>query len=134
MADVSLNYGSGLEFGPSNDLRIVTDVEFSRQRIVRLLLTGPAQTDETGAIVTPADNLFEQAWGAGLGRDVEGASTPEARADRESRIKTAMTREPTVDQSKPVTVEFAHEPSTGTEYTLVQYTTVDGAPVTVGLS
>lgn len=133
MADAFLNWRGGLEFGPSNDLRIATRASFSQQRIIRALLTGSAQTNENNIVIRAADNLFAQDWGAGLSRDVEGVSDDGTRADREARAKSALAREPVVDQTQPVNVTFFMDRENSIEYMLVECTSIEGDPVTVAL-
>lgn len=134
MADIAKVYGGGLQFSPSNDILLTTGVEFSRQRIIHRLLSAPVETDTTGVVTRPADDPFNQTYGAGLGRDVEGSMSPLAQEDQEVRIREALNQEPTVDQTQPITVQFGSDPAQGFSYVLIQCTTIDGDPVTVGLA
>lgn len=133
MADIHLEWGGGFEFGPSNDLRIATNANFARQRIIRGLLNGPRQVDGSGQVVRPADDPFNPNWGAGLGRDVDTNDDATTRADRDSRIKTHLSQEPVVDQTQPVTVDFGQDLDSGISFALIQCTTIDGEPVVTAL-
>jgi hypothetical protein len=133
-SDLSKGYGGGLQFGPTNDLLTVSSTLYSQQRVEHLLLSGAVITDENGVVVRTANDLFAQDRGAGLARDVDGISDALSQADREARIKTALTTEPTVDQTQPVTVYFFSDPQTGVEMVIIQYVTIEGVPVSTGFS
>lgn len=129
MADLYKPWGKGLQFSASNDLRLATDVEYARQRIIHALLNGPVETDANGVVVVPADNLFAQDWGAGLGRDVNGVNDWRTKESQEARIKTTLSKEPSIDQTKPITVEFRRDDERNVEYVAIKCTTLDGNPV-----
>lgn len=132
-ADLYLDWGGDLSFGPSNDLRLATDVAYANQRVVRRLLTGPEQRDRAGNVVQPADNLFEPLYGAGLNRDIDGNMSAAATAEKRTRINSAMHREPAVDQTKPIELDFVSDPATNIEYAIVKYTTTDDLNGIVGV-
>jgi len=132
-ADLYLDWSGDLSFGPSNDLRIATDVAFSNQRVVRRLLTGPEKRDRSGNVTQPADNLFDPTYGAGLNRDIDGNMSAAAKAERRTRINAAMHAEPAVDQTQPVALDFMSDPASNTEYAVIQYTTTDDLNGIVGV-
>lgn len=132
MADLYKPYGGGLQFGPSNDLFTATGVELSRQRVIHMLLSGPLETDASGETVRPADDPYNPDYGAGLGRDVDGPMDNFAQEQREARIRAALYTEPTVDQTKPIDVQFGQDRERGINYVIIRYTTLDGDTATVG--
>lgn len=129
MADIQKPWGGTFQFNAANDLLLVTNENFARQRIIHGLLTGPVQKDEAGRVLVPADNLFAQDHGAGLGRDVEGLNDAQHRADQDARIKTYLATEPVVDQSKKIEVQFAKDDEKGIEYVAIACTTAEGDPL-----
>lgn len=132
MADLYKPYGGGFQFGPSNDIFLATSVELSRQRVVHLLLSGPLETDSSGETVRPADDPYNQDFGAGLGRAVDGPMDNFAQEQLESRIRAALYAEPTVDQTKPIDVQLGRDAEKGIHYVVINYTTLDGEAANVG--
>lgn len=133
MSDFYVNWNGDLAFGDSGDFRTATDDDYARQRIIRRLLSNPVVKDVTGAVIVPPDDLFEPDYGAGLTRDVDTPSTAGVRAERESRIRTALASEEVVDRSKPVDVQFGTDRNRGIEYIAVTVTTLRGTQLQIGL-
>lgn len=133
-SDIYLQYGGDIQFGPSNDVRTCTDKAFVDQRVIRRLLSNPGTYDASGNPVLPPTNLFSTGYGAGLTRDIEAASDNAALADQDSRIKAAMQQEPTVDQTKPILVDFAKDVQTDKVFCILQYTAIYGFNMQSGVS
>jgi hypothetical protein len=83
MNDLYLGWNSDLDFSPSGDLRMASDVAFAVQRLSRRLLTSPAQRDSQGNIVQLGGDPFNPDYGAGLARFVD--DTPVAPSGARSR-------------------------------------------------
>ena len=80
-----------LQFGSNGDLQTVSSVQESQQRILRRLLTNPA------------DYIWQPTYGAGLPGQI-GQTTDEAAI--ESLITTQMYLEASVVQNPPPQVDF----------------------------
>lgn len=133
MRDLYLNWSGDLDFSDSGDLRVVDGQDYAMQRVARRLLTNPAVRDSVGGIVVMGDDMFNQDYGAGLGRDVDGLDTAQNRAQRTARIKEALAQEPSVDQSVAPTITEMYDPSTGIDIIVVEFKAMTGNQVKLGL-
>lgn len=71
------HYWSGdLTAAANGDFLAASDSERTKQRILRRLLTNPAQKDAAGNVIVPGDYIFHPDYGAGLPRLVGSLATP----------------------------------------------------------
>ena len=66
MADLYAYWGSDLNLSATGGLLTADGLEQSKQRVLRRLLTNPAQYDTSGNVITPGDYLWQPHYGAGL--------------------------------------------------------------------
>jgi hypothetical protein len=66
MNDLSQWYGDDLAASPTGDLAPIAGTVRGQQRVLRRLLTNPAQRDANGTVVAPGDYLWHPDYGAGL--------------------------------------------------------------------
>lgn len=73
MSDLYHYFGSDLSLSPTGDLLPVDGSTQGSQRVLRRLLTNPAQKDASGNVTAPGDYIFHPDYGAGLPRMVGDA-------------------------------------------------------------
>ena len=66
MSDLYHLWSGDLNLSATGGLLLVDSVELSKQRVLRRLLTNPAQYDTNGNVTVPGDYLWQQEYGAGL--------------------------------------------------------------------
>lgn len=66
MQDLFHYIGGDISLSPTGDLQPVDDTIKGQQRILRRLLTNPAQQDANGNQIAPADCIFHPQYGSGL--------------------------------------------------------------------
>lgn len=113
MSDISHQWGSDLEVGPTGDLLLAAGQDLGQQRILRRLLTNPG------------GYLWHVDYGAGLGAFV---GEPSAADQVESIIVTQMANEPSASTSPEPIVEVSSTNSQGAGVigVEVKYESVDG--------
>lgn len=92
MADISHVWGSDLALSSTGDLLLAEGSEAGRQRVLRRLLSNPA------------DLLYHLAYGAGLPRQIGEVTDPLV---LEGIVRTQMLDEPVVVQDPPPGVTIA---------------------------
>jgi len=118
MADLHLIWGGALALDATGDLLLVSGSEEGRQRVLRRLLSNPA------------DLLFHPEYGAGLPAKV-GQTTKAA--DLHATVRRQMFHEAVVQQDPPpaVTVQHGYLATT----IAIQYTDAEtGQPVGIGFT
>lgn len=96
--DIDHYWNGDCSAAANGDLLTASDSERSKQRILRRLLTNPAQKDAAGNVVVPGDYIFHPDYGAGLPRMVGSLATP---AEIRARIRGQMLLETSVARSPP---------------------------------
>ena len=66
MSDLFHYFGGDLNLSATGGLLTVDGLEWSKQRVLRRLLTNPAQYDASGNVTVPGDYLWQPDYGAGL--------------------------------------------------------------------
>ena len=66
MQDLYHYFGGDISLSPTGDLQPVNETIKGQQRILRRLLTNPAQQDANGNQIAPADYIHHTNYGAGL--------------------------------------------------------------------
>lgn len=130
---ISVEWGGGLKFDNNNDILLASGSLYTTQRVVRAILTNPQEVNSSSVVVFEADNLYDPTYGAGIGRDVNGVSDDNTRADRKKRIKASLSLDPTIDQTQPIDVEFMLDITTQTEYGVITYTDLSGDTQSIGI-
>lgn len=74
--DLSHYWSGDCSAAANGDLLTSSGTERSKQRILRRLLTNPAQKDASGNVVVPGDYIFHPDYGAGLPRLVGSLASP----------------------------------------------------------
>ena len=106
MADISHNYGEGLELSASGGLSLVDGVALTQQRICKRLLTNLT------------DDLYNLDYGTGIRAFIgttAGAATIQATVLKQMRL------EQTVDQSVPPTVVVSQDPASSSVFVSIIY-------------
>ena len=125
-ADLYLNWQSDLVVTPSGNLQLAVGFDRIRQRIIRRMITNPAQILPSGRF-TPADYIFEQKFGLGLGALVDQPESDKMLASLEQHITAAVLQDDNIDTAAPPVIKFYREPSGGL-YITIGVTTISGAP------
>lgn len=94
--DFYLEYGQDLVLAPSGSLEIATGWDQVRERIIRRFLTNPAQVLPDGSS-TPADYVFDPAYGIGGGALVSQNPTQQYLNALRQRIRQAVLSDVAVD-------------------------------------
>jgi len=125
-ADLYLDWQSDLILTPSGGLQTAVAWDRVRQRVIRRMITNPAQLLPSGRY-TPADYIFEPSFGIGMGSLVDQPFSTAFLEDLESRISQACLQDDDIDSSSPPTVQFFQEPPS-TLFILISVVSVSGAP------
>lgn len=102
--DVAHYWGGDCSAAANGDLLAVSDLERSKQRILRRLLTNPAQKDASGNVIVPGDYIFHPDYGAGLPRFVGSVATP---AEIQALIRGQMLLESSVARTPAPVISVA---------------------------
>lgn len=124
--DFFLDWNSDLVLAQDGNLQVATGWDNVRQRIIRRMITNPAQTLPTG-VSTPADYVFEPAFGFGLGTMVDGAYTDDFLDDLKRRISQAVFQDQDVDATIPPSVRFQNS-TPGSLWIIIGVTLKTGQP------
>ncbi|QAU22605.1 phage tail protein [Dyella sp. M7H15-1] len=76
MYDLSHYWSGDCSAAANGDLLTASDTERAKQRILRRLLTNPAQKDAAGNVTVHGDYIFHPDYGAGLPRLVGSLASP----------------------------------------------------------
>lgn len=126
-----LDWNSDLLLTPSGSIQMATGWDMVRQRIIRHLITNPAQRLPDGTL-TPPDYIFHTDYGVGLGKMVGQAFDPAFQAVLERRITRAVLQDSAVDSSAPPSVQFV-KPQPDTLWIVISVTLKSGRPGTIAL-
>lgn len=102
--DIDHWYGNDISESSTGDLGSVTGVTKGRQRVLRRLLTNPAETSPEGDQLPP-DYIWHPDYGAGLGRFIGRAGQ---QVEAVGRIRSQMLMESCVAQepAPEISVQF----------------------------
>ena len=106
MVDLYLDWSQDLQITPGGQVRTATGWDQIRQRILRRLITNSAQTLPSG-ISTPADYVFDPAFGLGMGALVDQDLTRQYIEELKQRIYNAVMVDQDIDSSSPPQVSFS---------------------------
>ncbi|HUB91409.1 MAG TPA: hypothetical protein VMA74_16925 [Dyella sp.] len=96
--DISHYWSGDCSAAANGDLLKASDMERSKQRILRRLLTNPAQKDASGNVIVAGDYIFHPDYGAGLPRLVGSLASP---AEIRALIRGQMLMEASVARNPP---------------------------------
>jgi hypothetical protein len=117
MSDLFHIFGQDLQLSPSGGLLMADGQTLDTQRVIRRLLTNPA------------DEYFNVAYGAGLGQFI---GQPVNEAQIAAVTRTNMYREASVQHTPPPTIQIAQFPNNVVELDVI-YTDASGQRVTLNL-
>lgn len=106
MTTLYLEWNGDLKLECRTSLQLATGWDEVRQRIIRRLITNCAQTLPDGRF-TPADYIFDNSYGDGLGSMVDQNFTDTFLGALEQRIYAGVLADAAVDTSIPPTIKFA---------------------------
>jgi hypothetical protein len=128
MATAFLEWGGDFVVTPSGSIQIAQGWDQIRQRIIRRIVTNPAQQLPDGNF-TPPDYIFHPLYGLGLGSLVDQNFDDSFTKDLEGRITAGVLADSQVDQSFVPTFQY-YRPNPGS---LVVVVTVVASGVGPGL-
>lgn len=110
--DVYLEWNADLVLTPSGDIQTAVGWDEVRQRVIRRMITNPAQQLPDGTQTQP-DDVFAPDFGIGMGRMVDQDFSQEFLAEMERRVALAVLEDADVDTSIPPNIIFVQpNPST----------------------
>lgn len=135
MSDIYLGWNGDVEFAANGDFRMTSLQELAEQRLVRRLLTNPAVRDANGVIIRLGDDLTNQDYGKGLGRQVDGLMTVENKQLVDAWIRAAVLEESEyIDVSVPPIITFEDFSASSTQVVTVEFQIVSGDRASINLS
>ncbi len=129
--DAWLDWNSDLLLTPNGDVQAATGWDEVRQRIIRRLITNPAQQLPDGTF-TLADDIWNPDYGIGLGTMVGQSFGADFEARIERRIAKAVLEDSAVDSTVPPSVKFVR-PQPDSLWIVIGVTLVTGKPGTIAL-
>jgi hypothetical protein len=130
-ADFSLDFNSDLMVTPSGSIQPAVGWTRVRQRITRRIITNPARRlpDQT---FTPADDVFNQDFGIGLGSLVDQALNQNYESEVERKIAQGVLEDEDVNTTIPPSIVF-ERPNPATLWIVIGVTLLTGQPGTISL-
>jgi hypothetical protein len=116
---------------PSGSIQTATGWTAYRQRVVRRIITNPAQQLPDGTF-TPADYIFVPSFGVGLGSLVDQPFSAANLADTERRISLGILQDPETETSVPPNIIF-QQPSVSQVNIFISAATVSGESGTIAI-
>lgn len=126
-----LDWNRGFLLTPSGSIQTATGWDSFRQRVVRRIITNPAQQLPDGTF-TPADYVFAPSFGVGLGSLVDQPFSAANLADVERRISLGVLADPETNTSVPPNIIF-QRPNASQVNIFVSATTVSGQSGTIAI-
>lgn len=131
MTDLYLEWNGDLIRTPSGSVQGAVHWDRIRERIIRRFLTNSAQTLPDGS-ATPADYVFDPAYGIGAGALIDQNPTSAWLADLNRRMRQAVLSDAAVD---PGSVPETIIKRSGARYQIfVNVTLINGQPGQVSIS
>lgn len=134
MPDLFLEWGADLLLTSNGSVQFAVGWDHVRQRIVRNMITNPAQTLPDGS-TTPPDYVFEPTFGIGMGSLVDQNPTKQFLRDLNRRITAAVLADVAVDPGLVPSV-LIQQPTPSTYEVFVTATLLNGqlGKIQVGLA
>lgn len=126
-----LDWNRGFLLTPSGSIQTATGWDAYRQRVVRRIITNPAQQLPDGTF-TPADYVFVPSFGVGLGSLVDQPFSADNLADTERRISLGVLADPETNSSVPPNIIF-QRPNVSQLNIFISATTVSGQSGTIAI-
>lgn len=131
--DIHSPWQGDLTFDSTGDFAFVQGQDYSTQRVIRRLLTNPAQYDSNGDVILPADDKFNMDYGVGLGRAIDETDSNDLRRFIAAKTREGMAQEATVDQASAPNIEFGASPRDGALFMSLEYLTIQGQITQTGI-
>ena len=132
MTDVFLEFNQDLILTPSGSIQFAVGWDNVRERIIRNLITNPAQALPDGT-QTPADYIWNPSFGLGMGAMVDQNPTPSFLQDLKRRITQAVFTEAQVDPGTTPTI-IIQQPTIGTYQVFISVNLANGQVGQVSLT
>lgn len=129
--DFYLDFNSDLLLAQDGQIQVAVGWDQVRQRILRRMITNAAVTLPTG-VSTPADYIFHQDFGFGLGSLVGGAYTDDFLNDLQRRVAQAVFADDDIDATIPPSIDFSL-PAPNTLQITIGVTLTSGQPGTISI-
>jgi hypothetical protein len=131
--DLRAPWQGDLTFDSTGDFAFVEGQDHSTQRVLRRLLTNPAQYDSNGDVLLPADDKFNMDYGVGLGRAIDETDSVDLRRFLAAKTREGLAQEATVDQAVAPVIEFGASPRDGALFMSLEYQTIQGQITQTGI-
>lgn len=129
--DLYCEWGGDLTVTPSGDIQSAVGWDEVRQRVIRRLITNPAQQLPDGTQTQP-DDIFATDFGIGAGALVDQGFSDDFLAEMERRIALAVLDDAAVDTSVPPNIIF-RQPNPTTLQVNVTVLLLTGKPGEIAL-
>lgn len=126
-----LNWNQDFLLTPSGSIQTAQGWDSFRQRIVRRMITNPAQTLPSG-ITTPPDYIYNPSFGCGLGSEVDQPGDADSLAVIERKISLGVLQDPETDTTVPPNIVFK-QPTPSQLNIFISVQTVSGQAGTIAL-
>lgn len=130
-ADFYLDWGGDLLLTPSGSIQLAVGWTQTRQRIIRRIISVPAQQLPDGSY-TIATNMFDQAFGIGLGADVDKSINQDYESMIERKIAQGVLEDEDVNTSIPPSIVF-QRPTPSSLWIIIGVTLISGQPGTISI-
>ena len=131
MTTLYLEWNSDFVLTPAGSLQLATGWDSVRQRIERRIITNPAQQLPSG-ISTPADYVFDSAYGVGAGSLVGQPYNQNFIASLRQKIQAGVLSDAAVDTSVPPSINVT-TPQNDAVWAVVGVTLASGNVGTIAL-
>lgn len=131
MGGLSLDINGDIDISPSGGIATADGDVYSRQRVIRRLVTNMRVVQDDGSILDP-DYVYDTTYGTRLGRAVGAAPTQSDLDLIEQSVRTALAAEDTVLQSSPPVINFTIV-SDGIRVAISYTAAQSGQPVAIAL-
>lgn len=129
--DFFLDWNSGLKLTPSGSIQTATGWDRVRQRIIRRIITNPAQLLPNGNY-TPADNVFSMFYGIGLGAEIDKAQDANYQQVIERKIAQGVLEDEDVSSTIPPSIQFV-QPTPSELWIIIGVTLTTGQSGTIAI-
>lgn len=131
MTDFYLDWNSDFRITPNGSLQTAVGWDQVRQRIVRRIITNSSQLLPDGTR-TPADYVFDPAFGIGAGALVDQNVDADYIAGLERRISRGVLEDSAVESTTPPTIQYV-QPNNETFWAVVSVLLKSGVPGQIAL-
>lgn len=130
--DFYCDWNGDLIVTPSGSIQPAVGWTQVRQRIIRRIITVPAQLQPDGSY-TVAGDIFAMDFGIGLGAAVDGLLDEDGEAVVQRRIAQGVLEDEDVDSTIPPSIIF-QRPNPSTVIIIIGVTLITGVPGTISIS